>query len=126
MEVYPGGYEEFLWSRQKRSQEVPERAAEPAVSEALKTAMRGARPTPRRRLNPIKAERIRQRIRAIETEIESLEDASTKLQAELVSAGSNRSVRERVVKDLEASHRKMQGQEEEWEELSELLAAGAR
>ncbi len=126
VEVYPGGYEEFLWSRQKRSQEVPERAAEPAVSEALKTAMRGARPTPRRRLNPIKAERIRQRIRAIETEIESLEDASTKLQAELVSAGSNRSVRERVVKDLEASHRKMQGQEEEWEELSELLAAGAR
>lgn len=124
VEVYPGGYEEFLWSRQRRAEDEPERAVPALVSEPPppRGARQGAR---KRRMNPHRAEKIRVRISAIEDEMAGLEEACDKLQAELATAGSDNTLRRRVLHDLEASQQKMQRHEEEWTELSEQLVAEA-
>ena len=122
LEVFPGGYEDFLWSRQRRAED-RERAVVPTVSEELGEALRQAAPAPPRRMNPIKAEKIRSRIGSIEQEIESLEESCRVLQLELASPGGDYARRRRVLEDLESSQRRMQRHEDEWAELSEILAA---
>ncbi len=122
VEVYPGGYEDFLWSRQRRAED-GSRQRTPAVSKQLGEALRQAAPAAPRRMNPIKAAKIRNRIGDIEQEIESLEENCRVLQLELAATGADHARRRRVVEDLEASQRRMQRHEDEWAELSEILAA---
>ena len=125
VEVYPGGYEDFLWSRQRRAQDEPEQPARVLESEALQPARSARRDARKRRMNPYRVEKIRVRISAIEDELEGLEEACDKLQAELATAGSNDILRQRVLHELEASQQQMQRHEDEWTELSEQLAAEA-
>ena len=122
VEVYPGNYEEFLWSRQKRDGEAG-RISEPAVSEELGAALLAAAPPARRRMNPIKVARVRSRIGEIESEIEQLEEACGALQEQMVSNGTDHARRRAILEELEASQRRMQRHEEEWAELSEQLAS---
>ena len=124
VEVYPGGYEEFLWSRQRRAEDEPERAAPASKSKAPppRAARQGAG---KRRMNPYRAEKIRVRISAIEDEMAGLEEACDKLQAELATAGADNTLRRRVLHELEASQQQMQRHEEEWTQLSEELVAEA-
>ena len=125
VEVYPGGYEDFLWSRQRRAQDEPEQPARVLESEALQPARSARRDARKRRMNPYRVEKIRARISTIEDELEGLEEACDKLQAELATAGSNDILRQRVLHELEASQQQMQRHEDEWTELSEQLAAEA-
>lgn len=125
VEVYPGGYEEFLWSRQQRAQDEPERPAQALQSEAPATPPSARRVARKRRLNPYRVEQIRVRISAIEDEMEGLEEACDRLQAELTTAGSDDILRRRVLHELEASQQQIQRHEDEWTELSEQLAAAA-
>ena len=122
VEVYPGNYEEFLWSRQKRDGEAG-RISEAAVSEELGAALLAAAPPARRRMNPIKVARVRSRIGEIESEIEQLEQACGALQEQMVSNGTDHARRRAILEELEASQRRMQRHEEEWAELSEQLAS---
>ncbi len=122
LEVYPGGYEDFLWARQRRA-DVPEHTAPADVSGELREALRAAAPSTTRRMNPLKVRAIRGRIDAIEKEIEDLEKACRGLQEELGATGGDHGRQRRVLGALEASQRKMQKHETEWAELSELLAA---
>jgi len=125
VEVYPGGYEDFLWSRQRCAQDEPEQPARVLESEALQPARSARRDARKRRMNPYRVEKIRVRISTIEDELEGLEEACDKLQAELATAGSNDILRQRVLHELEASQQQMQRHEDEWTELSEQLAAEA-
>jgi len=125
LEVFPGGYEEFLWAREQRAEESA-RPAKRAVSGGLRAALQAAAPVSRRRMNPLKADRIRGRIQAVEREIETLEGNCRNLQVELVSAGANHIRRQKVLADLEERQLEIQRHEDEWAELSERLAAEAR
>ena len=125
VEVYPGGYEEFLWSRQRRAREEPEQPERASESEAPPPTRTAGKVVAKRRMNAYRAEKIRVRISAIEDEMEGLEDTCDKLQAELATAGSDHILRQRVLHELEASHHQMQRHEDEWTELSEQLAAEA-
>ena len=125
LEVYPGGYEEFLWSRQRRAQEAPEQTVPSRLSE-LPPGPASERRGAKRRMNPMRAQQIRVRISAIEDEMAGLEDACGKLQARLATAGSDRGLRQRVLEELEASQQRIQRHEDEWTELSEQLVADAR
>lgn len=125
VEVYPGGYEEFLWSRQRRAQDEPDQPARVLESEAVQPAQSARRDARKRRMNPYRVEKIRVRISAIEDELEGLEEACDKLQTELATAGSDDILRQRVLHELEASQQQMQRHEDEWTELSEQLAAEA-
>jgi len=124
VEVYPGGYEEFLWSRQRRAQEMPEPSVPPRLPVSPPGPGGGRRGT-KRRMNPMRAQQIRVRISAIEEEMAGLEDTCGQLQAQLATAGSDRALRQRVLNELEASQQRIQRHEDEWTELSERLVADA-
>ena len=126
VEVYPGGYEDFLWSRKQRAEEQPEKREPSQEGELVPPVPTASGPRPKRRMNPMKAQRIQLRINAIEDEIEGLEAACDKLQAKLAVAGSDHAMRRRVLQELEISQQQMQRHEEEWTELSEQLAANLR
>ena len=125
VEVYPGGYEDFLWSRQRRAEDESGRPAPASQSETLPPPRAARQVAGKRRMNPYRAEKIRVRISAIEDELEGLEEACDKLQAELATAGSDDILRQRVLHELEASQQQMQRHEDEWTELSEQLVAEA-
>ena len=123
-EVYPGGYEDFLWYRQHGTASRP--AAKRTKSKTKKSAAKVRKPRRlrrRRTLGPAGIRSIRGRINTIEREIEEIEESSAKLQEALQMAGSDRQGRERTLKKLEASQQKMQRREREWAELSEMLAS---
>ena len=124
LEVFPGGYEEFLWSRERRAEEA-KRPASLHVSPELQAAIRAAKPSPPRRMNPLKVEQLRVRISAIEDEIEHIEEDCRVLQIELASSGRNHVRRRKVLQELEAGQRRIRRREDEWAELSEILAAEA-
>lgn len=124
VEVYPGGYEEFLWSRQRRAQEMPEPSVPPRLP-VPPPGPGGGRRGAKRRMNPMRAQQIRARISAIEEEMAGLEDTCGQLQAQLATAGSDRALRQRVLNELEASQQRIQRHEDEWTELSERLVADA-
>ena len=124
VEVYPGGYEEFLWSRQRRAQEMPEPSVPPRLP-VPPPGPDGGRRGAKRRMNPMRAQQIRARICAIEDEMAGFEDACGKLQAQLATAGSDKALRQRLLRDLEASQQRIQRHEDEWTELSERLMADA-
>ena len=126
VEVYPGGYEDFLWSRKQRAREQPEKREPSQQVELAPPVPTASDPGPKRRMNPMKAQRIQLRISAIEDEIEDLEAACDKLQAKLAVAGSDHAMRRRVLQELEISQQQMQRHEDEWTELSEQLAANLR
>lgn len=124
-EVFPGGYEDFLWTRQRRDEEL-ERTEPAPVSAGLRAALAAAEPAAPQRMNPLKAAEIRRKIEAAESEIESLEQNCREMQLELASSGLDHARRQQVLGDLETSQRRIQQREEEWAELSEILAADAR
>ena len=121
-EVFPGGYEDFLWTRQRRAEEL-ERPEPAPVSADLQAALAAAEPAAPRRMNPLKAQEIRRKIEAAESEIESLEQNCQQLQLELASSGIDQRRRQQVLTDLATGQRRIQQREEEWAELSEVLAA---
>ncbi len=123
LEVYPGTYEEFLWSRERREEEGRRAAAPPAVSDQLRQALRGAKPQASSRMNPLKVRQIEDRIGAIEDEIDDLEGGCETLQLELASVGGDHRRRQEILAELEAGQRSVQAREEEWAQLSEALAA---
>ncbi len=123
-ELYPGGYEDFLWSRKQRRQtQPPSGPAKPkraARRSKRKRSRRARRPAG---LTPAKVQTIRGRINAIEQEIQDIERSSAVLQGKLRALSADRPRRERVLRRLEAKQRQVQRREDEWTELSELLAA---
>ena len=132
VEVYPGNYEEFVWSRQKRDEEsvepVVQVSSELTAALAFTTQQRETiskgNGSPRR-LNPLKAEKIRVRIESIEKQIEILEKTCLRLQDEVTAAGSDYSLQQSAISDLESSQLKIQRYENEWTELSEQLSVSA-
>ena len=124
LEVFPGGYEEFLWSRERRAEEA-KRPDSPPVSRELRAALRAAKPSTPRRMNPLKVEQLRMKIGSIEEQIESIEEDCRVLQLELASSGRNHARRRKVLQELEAGQRELERREDEWAELSEILAVEA-
>ena len=137
-EIYPGNYEDYLWALERRGG--MDEAPAPAVSAELQAALAAAGPAAaggsqngssgkssakqRKRLNPLKAEKMRQRAAALESEIAALEDESAGLQSELAASGRDHRRRGRVISDLEARRRSIDERETEWAELVEQLDAG--
>ena len=74
-------------------------------------------------MNPLRVEKLRARIGAIEKEIDDLEESCGVLQLELSSVGVGHARRRRVIEELEDRQRRIQRHEDEWAELSEIVAA---
>lgn len=122
LEVYPGGYEDYLWAQERRAGE-PARVAPEPVSDSLRAALAAAPAAAPRRMNPLRAAQVRDRIAEIEREIEQLEEDCRGLEAEVAAAGSDHARQRSLLGELEARQRTVEEREAEWTELSESLAA---
>ena len=134
IEVYPGNYEEYLWALERRAEQASEKAPG-GPSEELIAALESAKqerkaagngdaqpqPAAKKRLNPIKADKIKKRIAALEEEVGRLESESEELERELVGVAQNYARQAEVVAEMERRRGRIEACEREWEELAEKL-----
>ena len=138
IEVYPGNYEEYLWALERRSEAEADKAPGGPSDEliaALESAKQeqkadqngGAQPKQagKKRLNPIKADKIKKQIAALEAEVGKLEDESEELQRELARVAQDYTKQSEVVAQMEQRRSRIEACEREWEQLAEKLEAGA-
>jgi ATP-binding cassette subfamily F protein 3 len=142
--VYPGNYEDFLWLSERKDAEKDgkdgqasggRQAASGGVSEALQSALDAAKqeapekngaagPQRGKRINPIQAERLRERVAEVEEEIARLESETEQLQSKLEESFSNHERSAQIVQQMEDCKSRIEACEKEWEELTEKLEAG--
>ena len=136
IEVYPGNYEEYLWALERRAERDSEKAPggpsdeliaalESAKQESKAAGNGDAQPqaAAKKRLNPIKADKIKKRIAALEEEVGRLETESEELERELVGAAQNYARQAEVVAEMERRRSRIEDCEREWEQLAEKLEA---
>ena len=130
--VYPGNYEDYLWrksggpeallERQAAAQATLVKAAElaPAIATDAQSADKRDKP----RVNPMKAQKMRDRVKELEEEIASLE---SQIQQHEASLGDYKSADEtvRVSGLLDHCRSGLEARVTEWEELTSELEASA-
>ena len=146
MDTYPGNYEDYLWSLERRNEAAAADKAPGGPSADLVAALAQAKgqtsngqagqnghvapngpgeAAQRKRMNPLQANKLRDRVRDLETEVARLEDESKKLQAELATAGSDYDRQTELLAQMERRRKRIEANEAEWEELTEKLEAEA-
>ncbi len=117
--VYPGTYEDYLWRKQggPEALEAAQKAKEP---EPIAVPAPAAAEEHKKRVNPMKIQKLRDRLKALEGEVTRLE--SEIAQAE-TAMGDFKSVEEtQRLSDLVTTHRAtLENRLAEWEELSAQL-----
>ncbi len=113
-EVYPGNYEDYLWRKQGgQSPVVTEPEPEPVPVAAVDN---------KKRVNPMKVKKLRERLREVEQQVASLESEIARHEAELADF---KTVEETMrLTDLVSARRgELESRVAEWEELSAELEA---
>jgi len=110
--VYPGNYEDYLWRKAGGPEAMVAEVAvveEPVVAPAVKRD--------RPRVNPMKAQKMRERLSEVESEVASLESAIQLCEAAL---GDFKSADEtaRLSKQLDVHRGELEQRVAEWEELT--------
>ena len=153
IDVYPGNYEEYLWHLERRGEQavVPHpgpardrvgrarkkntpgpavngKAAAGDVSEALRSALDAAQPTPEpapakraKRLNPMVAKRLWRQVGRIEDEIAELEAAIGRQQLQLTEHARDHQRLGAITAEMERHRDRVRQCEQEWEELNVKL-----
>ncbi len=116
--VYPGNYEDYLWRKSG--------GASPVVSdpEPEPAPVAAAPAEPKKRVNPMKLQKLQDRLREVETEVASLESEIAQHEAALADF---KSVEEtmRLTELVSARRSELETRVAEWEELSAALEASA-
>jgi len=121
--VFPGNYEDYLWRKEGAQIDLslPRNGAAPLPGEAAALAP----PEPaqsRKRLNPMKLEKLRTRAGDLESAISRLEAEVARLESSLAEFhGAEESVRTAGV--LEQRRTELAAATREWEEISETIEA---
>ena len=145
IDIYPGNYEDYLWSLERRKEGEIDGKAPGGPSSELVAALSqargdagasskpqngsavngaGAAAVERKRMNPIQANKLRDRVRELEAEVSTLEDESAKFQAELATTNDYERQTE-LLSEMENRRTRIEKNEAEWEELTEKLEAEA-
>ena len=116
--VFPGNYEDYLW----RKQGGPEAVAQPSVVPVPSRDSNGAGTG--KRVNPMKVQKVRDRLAAVEKQVAALETEIAQQEAALANF---KSVEETVrINDLLTTRRReLESRVAEWEALSAELEAQA-
>jgi ATP-binding cassette subfamily F protein 3 len=119
--VYPGNYEDYLWRKQGGPEALlaGTKAAEPEPAISLEPANES-----RKRVNPIKLKKIRDRLRELEQQVAGLESEIKQHEAALADF---KSVEEtlRLNELVTARRSELESRVAEWEELSASLETSA-
>jgi ATP-binding cassette subfamily F protein 3 len=140
VQVFPGNYEDYLWRKQGRTAPVPTLADVPMLDSRNGSPGRTkeeSRPTngnraaaensgaeePRtKRLNPIKRKQMEDRVHEIEEDIARVEAAIGQCETALLTFVSAEET-QRKSQELQSHRTELERLMEEWEELSQTLAA---
>src|SRR5579871_4882520 len=130
VEVYPGNYEDYLWRKSGGAQALHEAteakrlseeraAAEPIAAPALPPPPAEPKP-PGKRINPIKLQKMRDRVKELEKEI-ACHEAQIAVHETELTRFVNAAETERVSRLLAQSRRDLEKLVAEWESLSAEL-----
>ncbi len=119
VKIYPGNYEDYLW--RISGQPLPSlnglaqstRPAAEAVAAPVKTE-------PAKRINPLKVQKLEERLRQVEGEVAALESGIAELESRMAVFVSMEET-QRVSAELEASRQRHEKLLAEWEELGALI-----
>jgi ATP-binding cassette subfamily F protein 3 len=123
VEIFPGNYEDYLWRKQGGAETLQKTvAAETAAPQTPPSNghPQSLPPNDGKRLNPIKQKQFQNRVKELESEIGSLEDAIAASETALQNFISAED-RQRQSRELEAHRNQLQARMAEWEELSQIL-----
>jgi ATP-binding cassette subfamily F protein 3 len=115
--VYTGNYEDYLWRKAGGPEAmVAEAVVAAPVDEAPAAVVKKDKP----RVNPMKAQKMRERLSEVELEVASLESAIQQVEAAL---GDFKSAEEtaRLSKQLDVHRGELEQRVAEWEELTAEL-----
>jgi ATP-binding cassette subfamily F protein 3 len=119
--VYPGNYEDYLW----RKQGGPEALASAQTAEVIPVAPSTPPPAEqKKRVNPMKAQKLRDRMAEVEQRVAELESEIALDEAALADYKSAEETR-RLTEALAARRAELETREREWEALSAELEVGA-
>jgi len=115
--VFPGNYEDYLWRKQGGPETIVAPAAEPVPSRDGNGAASN-----KARVNPMKLQKVRDRLAAVEKQVAALESEIAQHEAALADF---KSVEETVrLNDLVTAHRReLEARVAEWESLSAEIEA---
>jgi ATP-binding cassette subfamily F protein 3 len=119
--VYPGNYEDYLWRKAGGPEQIQAQTAAAVVEEPEPVAVVA---DSKKRVNPMKLQKLRNRLKEVEQEVASLESEIAQHDAAL---GEFKSVEETVrISELVAQRRKqLEARVGEWESVTaELEEAG--
>jgi ATP-binding cassette subfamily F protein 3 len=140
LDVYPGNYEEYVWALERRGEAAGSGAAPGGPSDELMAAIGAAKPkseqksvpkqgqngtatkaTQSKRINPIKAEAIRQQVTALEDKVARLEKENESAQNGLPALVNDFSKQSAALESMEQRRKKIEKFESEWEKLAAQL-----
>ncbi|MDA0205907.1 MAG: ABC-F family ATP-binding cassette domain-containing protein [Acidobacteria bacterium] len=136
VETYPGNYEEYQWALARRGEAQGTTTAPGAPSAELMAALdfhaKPAAPAPapqngaaadskKKRLNPIKADKLRKRVAALEAEVAHLEKENSTLQGMLQNFASDFAKQAEALESMEKRRKKIEACEDEWGKLTAEL-----
>ena len=118
--VFPGNYEDYLWSKEGKGPREEVRRTEPTLDDVPMPE----RSDGKKRINPIKMRQMEERCSELEKAIETTELKIAECESGLANFVSVEET-QRQTTELEDGRRRLQGLMREWEEVSEFLQANA-
>ena len=118
--VFPGNYEDYLWSKEGKGPREEVRRTEPTLDDVPMPE----RTDGKKRINPIKMRQMEERCSELERAIEATERKIAECESGLANFISVEET-QRQTTELEDGRRRLQGLMREWEEVSEFLQANA-
>jgi ATP-binding cassette subfamily F protein 3 len=112
--VYPGNYEDYLWRKAGGPEAMlAEAAAATPIDEVPAAVVKKDRP----RVNPMKAQKMRERLSEVESRVAALESAIQQVEAKLGDFKSSEETL-RLTKQLDVHRGELEQRVAEWEELT--------
>ncbi len=118
VKIYPGNYEDYLW--RISGQALPTVDAIKAAEAAAAPPPPAETPAPKSRTNPLKIQKMKDRQRAIETDMARLEAVIAEHERELAHYVSAEDSARRAA-EIDQSRRKLEALMTEWEEITRGL-----
>ena len=115
VKIYPGNYEDYLW--RIGGQQLPGLNGLIAPAPVAASSEAAAKKDPAKRMNPMRAQKMRDDLAGIEKKIAECETRGAELEGRLAVFVSSDET-QRVTADLESSRRMQEGLMADWERLS--------
>jgi ATP-binding cassette subfamily F protein 3 len=119
--IFPGNYEDYLWRKAGKPLDLPD-ALTPVQVEGVTPLIDASSQPEKKRLNPMKVQKLKDRAQSLEAEIAKLESEISGIESELANFKSaDETMR---LSELLNSHRAtLESRMTEWEEVSESIEA---